>query len=210
MEKRVRDLTLDEFTQVLGSKAPVPGGGGASAVAASVGVALGQMVASLTTGKRRYADAQPRIDALLPRLDALRAELLGLADADAAAFEPLSQVYRMPKSTEGERAQRDQAMESALVGACEVPLQIMQAICEAIGLVDEVARIGSRMALSDAGAAAALLESALKAASLNVLINARSMADEQKSRAYLAQTEALVQKGSAVARETYEYVRSSL
>lgn len=210
MEKRVRDLTLDEFTQVLGSKAPVPGGGGASAVAASVGVALGQMVASLTTGKRRYVDAQPRIDALLPRLDALRAELLDLADADAAAFEPLSRVYRMPKSTESERAQRDQAMESALVGACEAPLQIMQAICEAIGLVDEVARIGSRMALSDAGAAAALLESALKAASLNVLINAHSMADEQKSRAYLAQTEALVQKGSAVARETYEYVRSSL
>lgn len=210
MEKRVRDLTLDEFTQVLGSKAPVPGGGGASAVAASVGVALGQMVASLTTGKRRYADAQPRIDALLPSLDALRAEFLDLADADAAAFEPLSQVYHMPKSTEAERAQRDQAMESALVGACDAPLQIMQAICEAIGLVDEVARIGSRMALSDAGAAAAILESALKAASLNVLINARSMADEQKSRAYLAQTEALVQKGSAVARETYEYVRSSL
>lgn len=210
MEKWARDLTLDEFTKVLGSKAPVPGGGGASAVAASVGVALGQMVANLTTGKRRYADAQPRIDVLLPRLDALREELLSLADADAKAFEPLSRAYRMPKSTEDERAQRDQAMEPALAGACEVPLQIMQAICEAIGIVDEVARIGSRMALSDAGAAAVLLESSLKAASLNVLINARSMADEQKSRAYLAQSESLVQKGSSVARETYDYVRDTL
>jgi hypothetical protein len=88
----VADLRLGEFSDVLASKAPVPGGGGASAVAAAVGASLGQMVASLTLGKKKYADVQGRIEELIPRFEAVRADLLALADEDAKAFEPLSRA----------------------------------------------------------------------------------------------------------------------
>jgi formiminotetrahydrofolate cyclodeaminase len=100
----VADLRLGEFSDVLASKAPVPGGGGASAVAAAVGASLGQMVASLTLGKKKYADVQGRIEELIPRFEAVRADLLALADEDAKAFEPLSRAYGLPRSTEEERA----------------------------------------------------------------------------------------------------------
>ncbi|MGN0054923.1 MAG: cyclodeaminase/cyclohydrolase family protein [Atopobiaceae bacterium] len=210
MEGRMRDLTLDEFVDVLGSKAPVPGGGGASAVAASVGVALGQMVVSLTTGKARYADVQPRIDALLPQLQRARDRLLDLADRDAQAFEPLARAYRMPRDTEQQQSARDAALQEALVGACEVPLDIMETTCEALGLVDELARIGSRMAVSDAGAAAALLGASLRAASLNVFVNAKSMADRDQALRYQTRANALLQKGCSLADDTIGYVERTL
>lgn len=210
MEGRMRDLTLDEFVDVLGSKAPVPGGGGASAITASVGVALGQMMASLTTGKARYADVQPRIDALLPQLQRARDRLLDLADEDARAFEPLARAYRMPRETAQQRAARDEALQDALVGACEVPLSIMEATCEALGLVDELARIGSRMAVSDAGAAAALLGASLRAASLNVFVNAKSMADRDQALRYQMRANALLQKGCPLAEDTFGYVERTL
>lgn len=164
----VADMRVGEFSDVLSSKAPVPGGGGASAVAAAVGASLGQMVASLTLGKKKYADVQGRIEELIPRFEAVRAELLALADEDAKAFEPLSRAYGLPKGTEEERVRKAEVMEAALRAACEPPVKIMEKTCEAIDLVDEVSRIGTRIAISDAGAGATLLSAALKAVSLNL------------------------------------------
>ena len=48
----IKRQTIEEFTAQLSSKAPTPGGGGASALAGALGNALGQMVANLTIGKR--------------------------------------------------------------------------------------------------------------------------------------------------------------
>ena len=125
---------------------------------------LGQMVASLTLGKKRYADVQGRIEELIPRFEAVRDELLVLADEDAKAFEPLSRAYGLPKGTEEERAHKAEVMEAALRSACEPPLErSMEKTCEAIDLVDEISRIGTRIAISDAGAGATLLSAALKA-----------------------------------------------
>ena len=118
MSEKIADLSIGDFMDVLSSKAPVPGGGGASAVAAAVGCALGRMVASLTLGKRRYAEVEPRVRAIADRLDVLRADFLALADKDAEAFEPLSRAYGMPKDTEEERARKAEVMEAALRTAC--------------------------------------------------------------------------------------------
>ena len=104
MSERIADLTIGGFGEALSSKAPVPGGGGASSVAAAVGCSLGRMVASLTVGKKRYADVEARVREIAERLDALRDELLALADDDAEAFEPLSRAYGLPKTTDAERA----------------------------------------------------------------------------------------------------------
>lgn len=206
MTHELASQRLDDTLIALASSAPVPGGGGASALAAAVGAALGEMVCSLTSGKARYADVQDRVEAAADGLSRLRLELLALADADAAAFEPLSRAYGLPRSTEEERARKAEVMEETLRVASEPPMRIMAAIREAIDLVDEVSQIGSRIAISDAGAGAAILSAALRAASLNVLINARSMADRAYADDLVARARALVSEGCAVADAAFERV----
>lgn len=206
----VADMRVGEFSDVLSSKAPVPGGGGASAVAAAVGASLGQMVASLTLGKKRYADVQGRIEELIPRFEAVRDELLVLADEDAKAFEPLSRAYGLPKGTEEERAHKAEVMEAALRTACEPPLKIMKKTCEAIDLVDEISRIGTRIAISDAGAGATLLSAALKAVSLNIFINAKSMADRDYAEDLLSHTQEMLDEGCKKADDAYVRVERGI
>lgn len=210
MSEKVADLTIGDFMDVLSSKAPVPGGGGASAVAAAVGCSLGRMVASLTLGKRRYAEVEGRVSEVASRLDVLRDELLALADADAEAFEPLSRAYGMPRETEEERARKAEVMEAALVRACEPPLAIMERVAEATELLAELARVGSRIAVSDAGAGAVLLSAAVRAASLNVYINAKSLADREHAQELTARADALVARATEVGDAAFAQVEGEI
>ena len=115
---------MKEFLDSLASKEPVPGGGGASALVGAVGCALAGMVANLTTGKKKYAEFQPRIDELLPWLELKREQLLLDIQKDADAFYPLSQAYSLDKAA----PDRDVIMENALLTAAKAPLQIMEDI----------------------------------------------------------------------------------
>lgn len=172
-------IPCNEFVEVLASKAPVPGGGGASALVGAVGCALGNMVGSLTVGKKKYADVEAEIRSLQARCDDLQKELLRLIEEDARVFEPLSKAYGMPKNTEEEKAKKAEVMERVLKEACSVPMEIMEKCCEAIDLIEVFANKGSVIAISDAGVGAAFLKGALEGASLNVFINTKSMADRE-------------------------------
>lgn len=169
------DLSCREFIDVLASKAPAPGGGGAAAFVGAIGMALGNMVGSLTVGKPKYADAEADIIELKEQADALQDRLLALVAADAEAFEPLSRAYGLPKETDEEKAHKAQVMEKCLHDACEVPLDIMRACCEAIDLHEQFAAKGTAIAISDVGCGVICCKAALKAASLNVFINTGSM-----------------------------------
>ena len=177
-------LSCDAFIEALASKAPVPGGGGASALVGAIGTALGNMVGSLTLGKQKYADVQEDIIALKEKADALQAEFLSLMQRDAQVFEPLSRAYGMPRGTEEEKAQRARVMAQALKDCCEVPLEIMQACCQAIDLHEEFAQKGTAIAISDVGCGVICCKAALQAASLNVFINTKSMTDRQMAEDY--------------------------
>ena len=167
----------NEFVEVLASKAPVPGGGGASALVGAIGTALGNMVGSLTVGKKKYADVEAEIIELKGKCDCLQKELLELVEKDAEVFEPLSKAYGMPKNTEEEKAKKTKVMEEVLKDACSVPMEIMEKCCEAIDLIAVFAEKGSVIAISDAGVGAAFCKAALEGASLNVYINTKSMTD---------------------------------
>ena len=198
------------FIDELASAAPTPGGGGASACCGALAAALASMVGTLTVGKARYADVEGEVRASLGRLDALRARLAALADEDARAFEPLAAAYRMPRTTPEEAAAKDAALQAALVGACEVPLDIMRACAAVARECDFMARNGSRMAVSDAGAGAALAKAALQAASLNVYINVGSMADAAQAEAYRAQADELMRAACAQADDVFSYVTEEI
>lgn len=171
--------SCEDFVEVLSTKEPVPGGGGASALVGAIGTALGNMVGSLTVGKKKYADVEADIIELKEKATKLSKEFLELVEKDAKAFEPLANAYGMPKTTEEEIANKKRVMAIVLKDACMVPMEIMEKCCEAIDVVDEFAKKGSVIALSDAGVGAAFLKSALLGASLNVFINTKAMEDRE-------------------------------
>ena len=201
MEKNV-----DRFLETLASSAPTPGGGGAAALCGALGIALGNMVGSLTLGKKKYADVQEDITALNSRAEALRADFAALIDADAEAFAPLSRAYSIPKDAPG----RDEIMESALLRAAEPPLEIMRKCAEALDVIADYGAKGSALAISDAGCAAALCGAALQAAALNVRINTKSMKNRAAAEEIDAETDELLEKYSTIAQEIYKRVYGRL
>ena len=191
------DKSCAGFAEVLASKAAVPGGGSASALVAALGTALGSMVGNLTVGKKKYADVEADILALLDKAAAIQAEFLHLVDEDAVVFEPLSKAYGIPK----DEPLREQVMEEALRLACSVPMDIMRLSAKAIELHDEFAKKGSVLALSDAGVGAVFCKAALIGASLNVFINTNSMTDRNYAASIDAEADALLSKYCALADE---------
>lgn len=188
----MKDLSCAQFLAQLASKAPTPGGGGTAALAGAAGVALGNMVGCLTTGKKKYAAVEADIQALNARASALRLELEALVQADADAFAPLAAAYGLPKDTPEQTAHKAAVLEAALDGASAVPLQIMEKCAEGIALAEQYAAKGSVLAVSDAGCAAVLCKAALQAASLNVFINTKLMADRTHAAALDARADALL------------------
>ncbi|MDR1953281.1 MAG: cyclodeaminase/cyclohydrolase family protein [Clostridiales Family XIII bacterium] len=169
--------SVQEFVIELSGKAPTPGGGGASALAGAIGIALGGMVANLTVGKNKYADVEDEMKRLRASADRVQNELLALIEKDADAFEPLAGAYRMPAGTDAEREAKARVMETSLKEASLVPLSMMKRCAEAIDLLREFAEKGSRLAVSDAACGAILCKAALQSAWLNVCVNTMSIRD---------------------------------
>lgn len=201
---------IQAFTDVLASKASVPGGGGASALVGAVGTALGSMVGALTVGKKKYADVEAEIIELMKKADVVRAELLKQIDEDARVFEPLSKAYGLPKETEEQKAEKEKIMEACLHEACSVPMEIMVKCCEAIELQKEFAAKGSSLAISDAGVGVAFCKAALQGASLNVFINTKSMKERDYADGLNKQAMDMLAKYVPMADEIYESVFARL
>lgn len=199
-------LSCEEFVSVLASKEPVPGGGGAAALVGAIGTALGNMVGSLTLGKKKYADVQEEIIALKARADKLQEDLLTLVRRDAEVFEPLSKAYGLPKDTDEERAKKEEVMEAALREASSVPMEIMEKCCAAIELHQEFAAKGTAIAISDVGCGVACCKAALLAASLNVFINTKSMTDRHCAEEINAKANTLLNTYTPLADEIYAQV----
>lgn len=202
--------SCESFVNTLASNAPVPGGGGASALVGAVGIALGNMVASLTVGKKKYADVEADIIRLNEKADGIRASLLSLVQKDAEVFEPLSKAYGMPSETDKEKEEKKAVMEDALRTACTVPFEIMEECAKAIELQREFAEKGSRLAVSDAGVGVTLCKSAMQGASLNVFINTKLMADRKYAEEMNEKTQKMLSEYQKKADEVFEYVKEQL
>ena len=193
-KSKITQSTCEEFVSALASNAPVPGGGGASALVGAIGMALGDMVGSLTLGKKKYADVQADIERLKKKASEVERELLNLIERDAEVFEPLSRAYGLPKETPEEQAYKAQVMEIALKEACAVPLSIMERCCEAIEQIKEFAQKGTAIAISDAGCGAACCRAALTSASMNVFINTKAMTDRAYAEEINGKANALLEQ----------------
>ena len=201
------DMTMAncrEFVSVLASDAPAPGGGGAAALVGAIGTALGNMVGSLTLGKKKYADVQDEIIALKAKCDQLQKDLLDQVEADEVNFLPLAKAYGIPKDDPN----RDAVMEEATLIACSTPIKIMELCCEAIDCIKVFADKGSRLAVSDAGCGAVVCKAALQAASLNVFINTKTLKNRDKAEDLNRHANVMLNKYGQLADEIFNTVKA--
>ena len=206
----VEQKTIEGFLEVLSSKEPVPGGGGASALAGALGNALGQMVANLTIGKKKYADVEAEIKELLGRMQKLQAAFVTLADRDAQVFAPLAQCYSLPSLTEEEKAYKEKVMEERLLDASFVPLEIMEHAVAMLGILEILGDKGSRLAVSDVGVGVQFIRASLLCAVMNVYINTKSMKNREKAEELNARAGQLIEEGTAWADRIYAKVLDQL
>ena len=199
---------IDDYLKEVASKAPIPGGGGASAFAGALSAALSSMVCNLTVGKKSYMAVEDDIKKILESMNSHIDSFLKLADKDAEVFYPLSQAYGFKPKDEKEKLEHEKNMEKLLLGAAMIPLEVMK---EARGMLDDIkflAKNGSKLAVSDAGVAVSLLRSAVSGAMMNVVINLKYMKDKKLAGELLDEASELLEntmeKADTVYREVLE------
>lgn len=203
----MKDLTLAQFLERLASSDPTPGGGTASAIAAAAAAGLLAMVARLSMGKGGDDAALARTLALG---DAERAALLDLAGRDADAFEAVMQAMRLPKGTDEEKERRRSAIQKALRGASDVPLEVASRGVALLEASTDLARTGSLSAISDAGVAVLLAHAAVQGALFNVRINLRSIKDQAYNAPAAERARALGQRADVLRDEALAAVNKRL
>ncbi|MFR5712539.1 MAG: cyclodeaminase/cyclohydrolase family protein [Clostridium sp.] len=174
----LKDLTIEEFAKVTASDAPAPGGGSVAAAAGSLAAALAEMVANLTIGKEKYAEAENEMRELAGKGQAVREKLIADIQRDSSSFNLYMAALRMPKDTEEEKTARREAMQRGLKEAAMVPLSVAETAAEIFPLAEAAVARGNANAVTDGLVSAMMARTAVLSALLNVKINLNSIKDE--------------------------------
>ncbi len=196
----MENLTLKQFSEAVSSKDPTPGGGGVSAAVGALAASLGEMVANLTFGKKKYLEYTFELTDIRKELEILRINLLGCINKDAQAFEPLAKVYALPKDSEG----YEEKMEECLRKAAEPPFLILKYAARIIELDERLGQIGSKLAVSDAATSVMLAHGVLYAAYVNVLVNTRLMKDRDQANYLNEESVKILDEYSVMALNIYD------
>jgi formiminotetrahydrofolate cyclodeaminase len=206
----ITDQTIERFLDELASASPTPGGGSAAAITGAMGAALVAMVCNLTIGKKGYEAVDADMRALLEQTEALRARLTGMVAEDVAAFDALMASYKLPKTTDDEKAVRSAAIQAGLRQATEAPLACARACADVIRLADRAAEGGNANVISDAGVGVLAGWAALRSAALNVHINAPQIKDRAFADKALTELEALLAEGATLSEHVHDKVKRKL
>ena len=198
------DGGLATYLEEVAAGTPTPGGGSVAAVVGALAAALGEMVANLTLGRTKYADAESSLGPGRVRLTALRTALLEAAAADEAAYQSYRDAASLPRSSEREKSERTVAMQRALVTATDVPLGVAHSLHEVAKILQSMASDGNPHVRSDAAFGALLAEAALRGVLLNVRGNAVMLEDRELALAYVADADRLEEEGREAAQRAYQ------
>ena len=197
------DGGLAAYLDEVAAGTPAPGGGSAAAVVGALAAALGEMVANLTLGRAKYAEAEASLRPARDRLTALRVALLESAAADEAAYQTYQDAASLPRTSDGEKTERVVAMQRALIAATDVPLGVARSVYEVAEILQSVARLGNPHVRSDAALGALLAEAALRGTLLNVRGNAAMLEDRELTLTYGTDADRLEEAGREAAQHAY-------
>ena len=192
--KKLQELSLIGFSEMLASDSPAPGGGSAAAYVGALGASLGAMVGNLSANKRGWEDKQTFFSDWAIKGQAGRQKLLALVDEDTNAFNSLMAAFRMPKETEDEKKARSSAIEVATLRAIESPLNTVRVAQDQFAMLYEMADKGNPNSVSDAGVGAVCAMAAVEGGWMNVMINLSGLKDKVKAEKIKAEANALLAK----------------
>ncbi|HEY0545916.1 MAG TPA: glutamate formimidoyltransferase [Pyrinomonadaceae bacterium] len=202
--------TVRDFVGEVASASPAPGGGASAAHAASLGAALGEMIAHLTAGREKYRDVEAEVRDALALLTPLRERLNQSVTEDAASFERVMKARRLPRASEEERRERDGHLEEALKSAATVPLEVAGVAVQVLELLETLAEIGNTNALSDAATGAQLSLAAVASARYNVLVNTAEIEDEEFTQEHRSRADDLLERAREIASRIETLLLDSL
>lgn len=208
--KHLTDLTCRGFAYETASESPAPGGGSVSAYMGSLAAALGTMVANLSAHKAGWDDRWKEFSDYADRGQELVDHMMELVDEDTRAFNGIMDVFKMPKSTDEEKAARAEAMEAATLVATLVPLRTMKVAADTFSLLDAMAKNGNPASLSDVGVGALAARAAVLGARLNVLINAAGLNDRQKAAELIAEADKIAEKATSDEQQLLSQIESKI
>lgn len=192
--KKLTDMTCTEFAEETASESPAPGGGSISAYMGALAAALGTMVANLSSHKAGWDERWKEFSDQADKGQELMQRLLHLVDEDTEAFNRIMDAFKMPKSTDEEKAARAEAIEAATLYATQIPLSTMETAAETFPLLESMARTGNPASVSDAGVGALAARSAVLGAQLNVRINAASLKNREEADRLTARAEEIANR----------------
>jgi glutamate formiminotransferase/formiminotetrahydrofolate cyclodeaminase len=200
-DKKLIDFTVKGFAEETASESMAPGGGSISAYVGTLGVSLGTMVANLSAHKAGWDDKWEFYSKWAEKGQGYKNELLFLVDEDTSAFNKIIDGFRMPKSTDEEKAIRKQAIEDATKYATEIPFKVMETAYNSMEVMMAMAKEGLQNSLSDAGVGALCARTAVIGAYFNVRINAKDIKDKVFAEEILAKAKAIYDKTIALEQE---------
>lgn len=210
----LQSLTIKDFVEELASNSPAPGGGSAAALAASLGGALCTMVFNLTIGKKAYNEFDDEkktlINNSLNKTKIEKDEFLELMEKDADEFLELMAAFKLPKNSEEEKTLRENKINEGYIKALEIPFNVAKKAFDIYKYIEVAANFGNKNAISDAGVAALLIQTAIEGAVLNVKINLSSIKDESYKEEVLLVCNSLIKDGNEKKNKIMEIVNSKL
>ncbi len=202
--------SIEEFSRVLGSSAPAPGGGSVAALSGALGANLVSMVCNLSIGKNEYKDFEDVLKKILDKSQFLAKSLLERVDLDTEAFNSVMAAYKMPKETEEEKNKRVEAIQAGYKKAVQSPLAIAVECLEVLRIAEQLLGKFNTNALSDLGVGVRQAHAGLEGAVMNVKINLPSIKDQQFVSEISAKIAALLEEGNKLNDKIYRFVQENL
>lgn len=208
------DMTLRDYSDVLASSEPAPGGGSTAALSGVLGAALTMMVVNLSLGKKSYEalDEQTKEQFMKEagNIKLLQAELTGLVDEDTKAFNKFMEAMKLPKDNEDQKQARSIKLQEASLYALQIPLKTAESCFELLKNQLTIAKYGNKNAVSDVGVGALLALSGLEGAILNVNINLPGISDETVRTEAHEKCTRMAEAGKRLQKETLDVVNSRI
>jgi glutamate formiminotransferase/formiminotetrahydrofolate cyclodeaminase len=203
-------LSLREFANALSLDSPTPGGGSAAALCGALSASLSAMVANLTVGKKGYEDVSEEMKEAALKAQGLKDELLAAVDEDTRAFNKVMEAFGLPKGSEDQVKEKEEALERAAKEATIVPLGVLMKCGTLLELASLVAGKGNKNSLSDAGVAGLLAEAAAAGAFYNVRINLPGIRDAEFKQETLKTGAEMMTRTAGLGKEIRARIEAAL
>lgn len=204
------DLTVKEFLNKVAGNDPVPGGGSVAALNGALASALSAMVTGLSIGKKGYEVSEEELQRAQILAIRLRNHFVALIDQDSEAYNEVFACFKLPKTTDEEKAIRSAAIQEATKHAALIPMEVAREALELMPVIADIARLGNRNAITDACVAMMSARSAVLGALLNVRINLKSLKDKDFANSLQAEADTIEQAANQKEKELLDAVNQDL